>query len=560
MGCGGGSFMRGLAVSSTASVPSAVKVGRARFRLVAFAQLPFAGVVIVAVVGLIAVKPVLATNPGLVLSGVLVILLTVAALFTPWERSPRQLVIIVPTLDLAIVALMRLSLFPDSPIVVMLVVSPVLWLCYMFANRGLVIAILGSVVVGVLPYLWPRDITVAPQNWVGLILLPLIVTFIGVGVRFSTVEQTGANAGWLTVPAQLKESRMQVEDNSIVLQTIADTVQAAIVMYDEEGKIVLTNEMARALYAKAGMVRGAEEPREANIFRADGTTRVAMTNDIIAETLSGDPIEEVVYWIGNGDDRVAVITTSRKLERDAGGRLGTVVVAHDVTRLMEDIEFRDAFLAQVSHELRTPLTNIIGYADLIEAEELGIAVEMGVIEKNAQRLLTLISDLLTAGGGKAQVNRASVDIVDIVSVAIDAVRGAAAAGGLTIGYTAPEPILAMIDRRRVRQIADNLLSNAVKFTPVGGTVSIQLEQLGADVQVRIADTGTGVTPVDQKRMFDRFFRAQSVRAAAIPGAGLGLSIVKELVDAHGGSVTVQSEWGVGTAVTVRLPLRDVARV
>jgi two-component system phosphate regulon sensor histidine kinase PhoR len=269
----------------------------------------------------------------------------------------------------------------------------------------------------------------------------------------------------------------------------------------------------------------------------------------------GDLVAKRVYWVGGDDDQSAIIASSGVVERESGFPLGTVVVATDVTPLMEAIAVRDDFLATVSHELRTPLTSIIGYLGLIDAENLGIEMEVAVIERNAERLLSVIAHLLSATDGQPSIRRVETDLGLILRSSLDTARPGAETAGVSIRVHDDDPVHALVDAAAIEQVIDNLLTNAIKFARPQGSVVLSVEQDGPDAVVRVVDDGIGLSVEDQRQVFDRFFRARNSTELAIPGMGLGLAIVRAIVTAHQGEVALASTLGEGTTVTVRLPLR-----
>ncbi len=235
-------------------------------------------------------------------------------------------------------------------------------------------------------------------------------------------------------------------------------------------------------------------------------------------------------------------------------------------RLRELDRLKDEFLSLVSHELRTPLTSIRGYLDLVLDEEAGeLNPEqqrfLRAVERNSGRLLRLVGDLLfvaQADAGRLTLERAQVDLS---SVAADCVEGARPAADqkqieLTLATTAVPALVG--DRGRLTQVLDNLISNALKFTPEGGHVEVRTTAAHGAVVLEVTDSGMGVPAAEQSRLFERFFRAASATEQAIPGTGLGLAIVKAIVEAHRGSIAVDSAPGEGTTFRVELPIAALA--
>jgi CheY-like chemotaxis protein/nitrogen-specific signal transduction histidine kinase len=229
---------------------------------------------------------------------------------------------------------------------------------------------------------------------------------------------------------------------------------------------------------------------------------------------------------------------------------------------------KDEFLANVSHELRTPLNAVLGWAHLLGGGQLDPQRALNAIrtiERNGRLLTSIIDDLLDASrilGGRLRIEPLPVDLVAVVQGALDEVRLAAEAKGVHISVTcpqAPDPVAG--DTLRLQQAFANLLSNAVKFTPAGGQIRIQVKSVGSHAEVQVADTGQGIDPAFLPRIFDRFAQAESSTTRRQGGLGLGLSIVRGLVEHHGGTVHAGSPGvGHGATFTVRLPVRAASEV
>jgi signal transduction histidine kinase/ActR/RegA family two-component response regulator len=216
---------------------------------------------------------------------------------------------------------------------------------------------------------------------------------------------------------------------------------------------------------------------------------------------------------------------------------------------------KDEFLATLSHELRTPLTSLLGWSSVLrEAKRDEKVLNQGLeaIDRNARVQAQLIDDLLDVSrivSGKLNLDVRPLDLSSVTRAAINVVRPAADAKGITLDSLA-EPGLGAIsaDSARLQQIIWNLLSNAVKFTPHGGKISVRLEQDGSDARVTVQDTGQGIEPEFLPRVFDRFRQADSSTTRSFGGLGLGLAIVRHLVELHGGTVSAHSE-GVNKGAT-----------
>jgi signal transduction histidine kinase/ActR/RegA family two-component response regulator len=223
---------------------------------------------------------------------------------------------------------------------------------------------------------------------------------------------------------------------------------------------------------------------------------------------------------------------------------------------------KDQFLAVVSHELRTPLNAILGWADILrrrKLDESARARAVRTILDSAKRQAQLVEDLLDVSrimSGKLRLERTEVDLREVVREALQVVQPAADAKRIRVTVTADSPLGKVGgDAARLQQIAWNLLSNAVKFTPEGGSVDVRLCQVTHGVEMTVSDTGQGIPAHFLPAVFEAFRQGDGSTTRTHPGLGLGLSIVKNLVEAHGGTVGASSAGeGRGAAFTVRLPL------
>jgi signal transduction histidine kinase len=235
------------------------------------------------------------------------------------------------------------------------------------------------------------------------------------------------------------------------------------------------------------------------------------------------------------------------------------LLTYQNAQLVELDTLKDEFVSSVSHELRTPLTSISGYVDLMleDEEDEQKRGYLGIVERNAQRLLTLVSDLLFSAqlqGGGLEFERSEVDLHGLVLQSVESARPRAEAAGIELVLDAEAVPPVDGEAVRLAQVLDNLVSNAIKFTPGGGRVSIHLSPRDGLVRFEISDTGIGIPEAERERLFERFFRSQTALERQIQGTGLGLYISKAIVEAHGGRIGVQSEPGEGTTFVVELPV------
>jgi PAS domain S-box-containing protein len=236
-------------------------------------------------------------------------------------------------------------------------------------------------------------------------------------------------------------------------------------------------------------------------------------------------------------------------------------------RLVELDRLKDEFVALVSHELRTPLTSIRGYLELIREGKGGAITQkqehfLDVMNRNSERLLRLVSDLLfvaQAESGRVALQLESLDLAAVAKESVEATRPLAAKRAIAVNLAAADELRLSADHARLVQLLDNLLSNALKFTPEGGRIDVSVSAQNGHAVLEVADTGMGIPRAEQERLFERFYRASTATAQAVPGTGLGLAIAKAIVDAHGGSIEVESDEGSGATFRVELPVRRQQR-
>jgi len=232
-----------------------------------------------------------------------------------------------------------------------------------------------------------------------------------------------------------------------------------------------------------------------------------------------------------------------------------------ISVLEELNRLKNEFVSNISHELRTPLASIIGFSETIDSDA-SMPDEMKkefnkIILEEAKRLANLINDVLDISkieGGKIVLNKTEFDINEVLIKCIEKARTAGAAKHITFSIDVPEEKnLVHADEERITQLFENLLANAVKFNLEGGRVSVLAQNLFREYEVIISDTGVGIPAKDLPFIFQKFYRV-SRPGTEIPGTGLGLALVKQIVDHHKGLITLQSEENKGTTLIIKLPL------
>jgi PAS domain S-box-containing protein len=296
------------------------------------------------------------------------------------------------------------------------------------------------------------------------------------------------------------------------------------------------------------------------------TRRMAKDGSLVEVSLTVSPVRDIT----------GAVVGASKIARDIGGLRRTMAEREQLLEsernARADAErlghLKDEFLATLSHELRTPLTAIMGWATLLRRHaslpEAQVATAVETIYRNARAQAQIIEDLLDMSrivSGKIRLQTEALDLMELVQGAVEGIVPAASARQIRLELAlAPDAVLVSGDAGRLQQVLWNLLTNAVKFTPMGGLITLRVGMTDEQVEVRVRDSGIGIAREFLPHVFERFRQADGSTTREHGGLGLGLSIVRNLVELHGGSVAVHSEGeGCGAEFIVRLPLLRVER-
>ncbi len=355
--------------------------------------------------------------------------------------------------------------------------------------------------------------------------------------------------------------QIETAKNQAILESIAD----GVIVTDQYNQIILAN-------AQASSILGI--PKERLVGKP-----IMEFLGLYGGRGKGSWIETINRWSRNVEQNQTWTYVDERLTFDnkvvsvhlspvlAGKQFfGTVSIFRDITKEVELDRLKSEFVSTVSHELRTPMTSIKGYVDLMLMGAAGQMSEsqvryLKVIQNNADRLHMLVNDLLDISRietGKTQLDLRPTDISLLLEQVVEGhLRGRIQHEGkpITVHTDAPPTLsLVNIDRRRITQVLTNLLDNAFNYTPEHGEIRLTARENGRYVYISVQDTGIGIAPEDQKRIFDRFYRAQHEVVQRVPGTGLGLAIVKSLVQMHGGELHLESKPNVGSTFTFNLPI------
>ena len=371
-------------------------------------------------------------------------------------------------------------------------------------------------------------------------------------VASATVKDTRAGTLFLRSDLKVLQDRLRVQFMIVALLLILTT---GVALFMSSRLQSLVSEPVSALARTASEVSA----------RGDYGIRAARTTDDELGVLV-DAFNRMLERIQLREGELSAANEELRKEI-ADRRRAEQERAELLVREREANRLKDEFLATLSHELRTPLNAILGWTKLMRSgavPAVGIDRALEKIERNAQVQSRLVEDLLEVSriaSGKLRLDVRSFDLGALITTAIDSIRPAAEARGVAIDRIFEAPAFPTAgDPDRLQQVIWNLLSNAVKFTPSGGAVMVRLRRDGAGDELSVSDTGIGIEPAFLPNVFDMFRQADASSTRAHGGLGLGLSIVKNLVEMHGGDVRVQSDGlNRGACFIVRLPVRSVER-
>ena len=494
--------------------------------------------------------------------GVIMVLLnTVAAFVVPWQKFRLELTYLaIPAAGMIAASLIAMGAYYWLSGLVLLIAFPIFW----FAWSGVAprLTLLLSFVLPLattMLQLWHNNIPFTTMNVVRPLLMPLVILALAsttVIVEYNTSLKN----------RMLRESLATSRRQTHLLNAVLNAANVGVVVVDRDGNDVLMNDIQRFQHRHAIPPEFPDPTEDKLLVRAVSPSFEAspelMPSDHrpVVRAIRQEEFTDELIALGPLHDPIYSSTSARSLFDDSGAYDGAVIMFKNVTPMIEASKTKDRFLANVSHELRTPLTSILGYLDLLEDEmqmTSGTKKSLDVISRNTNRLLSLVNDLLTVAAGRHQVSVSEMDFGAVVQARLESMAPRAAAAGIELiqGALCHEQVLG--DSLRLGQVVDNLVSNSIKYTDRGGSVTVEMDCTEDEICLHVIDTGRGISEADLKQLFVRFFRSNDAQLSGLPGVGLGLAITRELVMAHGGTISAESEIGRGTTMTVRMPRKSV---
>ncbi|PIC65259.1 PAS domain-containing sensor histidine kinase [Sporosarcina sp. P13] len=459
----------------------------------------------------------------------------------------------------------------------------------LLAASGIILSILLivlGIILGQFFHLFAEDVDpIIQQTYWVFLLFTLVLVFIVMMVvmakilqqyvqpidHFTEVTHQLAQGNYLA-RAQIDDGRMNqqltiainqiarnLQENSILremeaerLKTLVSSIGSSLLMFGRSGAVNLVNKVFEETFHRNG---------EELIGRT--YKDIGLPEDIEIEIEQVFLTEEVRSFQSKvylGNDICHLEVYGAPVIGENGNWLGIVIIMHDITKLIRLEQVRKDFVANVSHELKTPITSIKGFSEML----LDGAVEDPVIQrefyeimyKESNRLQLLIEDLLRLSSmerGSFEIVSTRVDLIDIVQQSLQIVRAKLQEKNMEVMLNMPEHMIISADHDRLVQVMVNLLHNAIAYSHEETLITVAVEKVKDAVHITVSDQGIGIMPNELPRLFERFYRIDRARSRESGGTGLGLAIVKHIVEAHHGTVTVESKVGDGTAFHVQLP-------
>lgn len=365
----------------------------------------------------------------------------------------------------------------------------------------------------------------------------------------SQALMSGLGEGMRVAVEELAEKVEALRREKRRAELVLANMNDGVISVDCEGRITLFNRAASAFFGHKEAQLLGKKLEEADLhpeivrlayecFRSSG--------DLTAEiTLPGQP--QKALRIHAAPHR-------------APGSECAVIVLQDLTDIRRHERYEKEFASNVSHELRTPIAGIRSIAEALlsgaKNDQEVVDSFLNTIISESDRLSALIDDMMEIAkldAGVAVTRKAISAVADVVDRAITILKPHAENRNIELQIGVPEDLTGFFDPNQILQVVRNLVDNAIKYTPESGSVEVGARNEGADLLIWVKDTGIGIPHGEMDRIFDRFYRVDKARSRRLGGTGLGLAIVKDIVDAHGGRITVDTQLGRGSTFTVVLP-------
>jgi PAS domain S-box-containing protein len=365
--------------------------------------------------------------------------------------------------------------------------------------------------------------------------------------------------------SMLRQQQVEASRQTAILEAVAD----GVLVTDPTNNITFVNASAEHILDLSGsQLQGQLLENFSGLFGKSTQTWIQTVKEWSDNPESSRPGEMYAEQFSLENGRVVLVHLAPVIWKSEF--LGTVSIFRDITHEVEVDRLKSEFVATVSHELRTPMTSIRGYVDILLMGAAGALNEnqahfLDIVKSNTERLNILVNDLLDVSrieAGRITLSMHPVDLHEVADEVIaDVMRRSREENKPIEVVFEPEESLPRVvaDPERIRQILGNIVDNAYNYTPAKGNINVRMHQSNGDVEVDVTDTGIGISPEQQGRIFERFFRGEDPLVLATPGTGLGLSIVKQLVEMHHGKIWMNSTGisGQGSTFSFTIPVADI---
>lgn len=418
-----------------------------------------------------------------------------------------------------------------------------------YFNYIIMSVLIGIIFASVIAYVLVENIT-KPFNELTYISSQIAKGNYDRRIKLDSKDEAGQFADVFNNMAEKLEITISdLSDKKNKLEAILKSMQNGVIAVDNIGKIMLVNPAALYIFQLKENILGKH----------------------ILEVFRNIELEDIIYKHEDSNKEIKLNYPEKKVLRvkatpikdvnEAKKNMGVVVVIQDITELRQLEQIRSDFVANVSHELKTPLTSIKGFAETLKGGAINDEVTrekfLDIINVEADRLTRLINDILSISeleNKKQNIQLERVNFNEEINETHNMFLSLSKLKDINLILKKDENIPGVMGNRdKVKQLLINLIDNAIKYTPKGGTVTVKTYFRDNLVCIDVADTGIGIQKEHIPRLFERFYRVDKGRSRALGGTGLGLAIVKHIVASMNGSITVESEPGIGTVFTIMIP-------
>ena len=398
-------------------------------------------------------------------------------------------------------------------------------------------------------------------------------SYLGINSKTNYDDELGQLASTFNEMASKLESTVyKLKNNNLLMDTILNSMTDAIIAVDNSLHIILINSIACKIF---GIAHTNGTSPATNIIGSSlfEYIRINQLNEMLKDTINKKLVLSKEISLGYNGGKILKVTTmpvkpisSNPFSETSysASKLsfpeGAVLSIQDITNLKKLEQIRTEFVSNVTHELKTPLTSIRGFVETlrngaIEDEEVaGHFLE--IIDIEAERLYVLINDILQLSeieSGKPDGNIENYNLKQIIEETVQILKSKAEKHGISIDINAPDNLLVMANKDRIKQLLINLIDNGIKYNKAGGNVSISAYLSEGKLVIKVTDTGIGIPEQHLPRIFERFYRVDKGRSRSMGGTGLGLAIVKHIINLYNGNIKVNSTLGAGTEFIIQLP-------